>query len=190
MTNRNDETKRVFRFFWAWEDEDEGRWLAEMAHQGWHLVKSGFPFQFRRGEPKEVRYRMDYHAREELDRGEYLNLFRDAGWEHVCKYGPWHYFRADAAAGVCDIYTDVPSLTGKYRRLLRVLVFFGLVNLIGLANNLMPDHFHTDVIGLIGIILPVLAILLVGYVIIRLGMLIARLKRSSGIESGPASSHH
>ena len=178
MTNRSEETKRVLRPFWAWRDDDEERWLGRMARQGWHLVKGGILFRFRRGEPKEVVYRLDFRTREELDRGEYLRLFRDAGWEHVCDLGPWHYFRADAAAGASEIYSDTDSLIGKYRRVLRMLAIFGVANLIGLANNLMPDHFHTDVIGLIGIVFPVLGILVVAYAMIRLWVRIAQIRRS------------
>jgi hypothetical protein len=179
MTNQSGETRRVFRAFWAWHDDEEERWLAEMARQGWHLIRGGILFTFRRGEAKEVLYRLDFRAHENLDRGEYLRLFQDAGWEHVCVFGPWHYFRADAAAGVSDIYSDPHSLIGKYRRMLRILALFGAANMIGLANNLMPDHFHTDVIGLIGIVCPFLAILLVGYVITRLWMRIAKLERAA-----------
>ncbi len=180
MTNRCAEIKRVLRPFWAsWQDNEEERWLGRMARQGWHLVKGGILFTFRRGESKEVLYRLDYRVREELERGEYRRLFRDAGWEHVCDFGPWHYFRADAAACVSEIYSDTDSLIGKYRRLLRVLAILGAANLIGLANNLMPDHLHTDAIGLIGIVFPVVGILVVAYAMIRLWMRIAQLKRSA-----------
>jgi hypothetical protein len=179
MRNQSGETRRVFRAFWAWHDDEEGRWLVEMARQGWHLIKGGILYSFRRGEPKEVLYRLDYRVFEDLGRGEYLRLFQDAGWEHVCDFGPWHYFRADAAAGVSDIYSDTHSLIGKYRRMLRVIALFGVAYLIALANNLMPDHFHTDVIGMIGIVLPALAIVLVGYVIVRLRMRINKLKHAA-----------
>ena len=182
MTNQSSETKRVLRFFWAWQDDDEGRWLAQMARQGWHLVKGGIWFTFRRGEPREVLYRMDFRTKEEPDRGEYLRVFRDAGWEHVCNFGPWRYFRADAAAAASDIYSDTHSLIGKYKRLIRVLAVFGVVNLIGLANNLpwfFPDHFNTSLMGIIGIVFPILGILLVAYVISRLWMRIAQIKRSA-----------
>jgi hypothetical protein len=179
MTNRNGETKRVFRLFWAWQDDEEGRWLSQMARQGWHLIKGGILYTFRQGEPKQVLYRLDFRARYELNRGEYLGLFRDAGWEHVCDFGPWHYFRAAAATVAGDIYSDTHSLIGKYRRLLWVLALLGVANLIGLANDLMPDHYHTDLIGLIGIVFPILAILAVGYAIIRVWMRITKLRHSA-----------
>ena len=178
-TERNRETRRVFRLFWAWQDDQEGRWLAQMARQGWHLAKSGILYTFRHGEPGEVLYRLDFRARYELDRAEYLGLFRDARWEHVCDFGPWHYFRAEAAAGVGDIYSDTHSLIAKYRRLLWVLAFVGAANLIALANNLMPDHYHTDAIGMVGIVSPILGILLAGYAIIGVWMRISDLKHSA-----------
>jgi len=98
-----------WRLFFVWEEDKEERWLEEMASQGWHLIKGGLRFVFERGEPAEIRYRLDYRRRFPQGEGEYFTMYRDAGWEHICDFKQWHYFRSPAAAGAPDIYTDVES---------------------------------------------------------------------------------
>jgi len=50
---------------------------------------------------------------------EYLQFFRDAGWEYLGKQGSWHCFRQLRGAGEPpEIYTDAESKLQKYRRLL------------------------------------------------------------------------
>jgi hypothetical protein len=115
----NSETKKVFRLFWAWEDEKEEAWLSAMAREGWHLVNSqGVRFIFRRGEPADVVYRLDYRPERGLDIAEYYGLFRDAGWEPVTRYSGWHYFRTPVGGSPApEIFSDTQSRIEKYRRL-------------------------------------------------------------------------
>ena len=51
----NGETKRFFKVFRAWQEEEEQEWLKEMARQGWILKRTRPPFYtFERGEPADV----------------------------------------------------------------------------------------------------------------------------------------
>jgi hypothetical protein len=120
------ETKTVFKWFWAWEDESEEAWLREMSRQGWHLLMVSFPGQYRfvRGEPRDCVYRLDFMTSRK-DYQQYLRLFSDAGWTHLGEYGAWQYFRTEAAKGEApEIYTDAASKIKKYQRVLFVLVPF------------------------------------------------------------------
>jgi hypothetical protein len=54
---------------------------------------------------------------------DYLQLFEDAGWEHVGAMGGWQYFRKEAREGETpEIYTDAASKIKKYQRVLLLLV--------------------------------------------------------------------
>ena len=120
------ETKRVFRWFWAWNDEQEEAWLTDMARKGWHLREPGiFGFYtFERGAPRNVAYRLDFKTAGK-DIEEYLQLFADAGWEHVGEMGGWHCFRKEATEGeMPEIYTDKCSKIHKYQRLFFFLIIF------------------------------------------------------------------
>ena len=90
------ETTRRFHWFWAWQEEKETAWLEQMSREGWHLEAYTFGwYRFRRGEPREYLYRLDFDPDASKRRDEYLAIFRDAGWEHVLSWGSWQYFRAE-----------------------------------------------------------------------------------------------
>jgi hypothetical protein len=119
------ETK--FKWFWAWQDDKEEIWLCKMAEKGFHLEGITFPcvYQFRRGDPTKFVYRLDYQTLKMKDRESYLQLFSDAGWEHVGKMGGWEYFRKSYQNGSPpDIYSDAESKVKKYQRIMTYLVIF------------------------------------------------------------------
>jgi hypothetical protein len=115
-----------FKWFWAWQDEKEENWLHEMATQGYHLRTVGFPgyYEFETGEPRNDYYRMDYIT-DRKGYENYLQLFRDAGWEHLGEMGGWQYFRTHGeGTSIPEIYTDKDSKAQKYQRLITILVVF------------------------------------------------------------------
>ena len=104
-------TKR--RWFWTWQDQDEEAWLAEMSRKGLHLQSVGYVgmYRFVRGEPTDYAYRLDFQSSTKEELGNYVQLFEDAGWEHVGQLGAWHYFRAPIVEGEApEIFTDVGLL--------------------------------------------------------------------------------
>ncbi|HSG45349.1 MAG TPA: DUF2812 domain-containing protein [Anaerolineales bacterium] len=119
-------TINKFKWFWAWEDEKEEAWLGKMAREGWHLKKLGFPnkYKFESGDPRKDRYRMDFMA-DRKNYQNYLQLFQDAGWEHIGKLGGWQYFRTRKDRNDApEIYTDTDSKIQKYQRLFSYLTIF------------------------------------------------------------------
>jgi hypothetical protein len=115
------------RWFWAWQDDREEEWLGAMSREGWHLADVGFPglYRFRKGEPVHDVYRLDFQTSRMKDREAYLQLFRDAGWEHVGSMSAWEYFRKEALPGEePEIFTDPESKIQKYRRVLQFIVIF------------------------------------------------------------------
>jgi len=131
---------RKFKWFWAWQDEAEEAWLREMSNEGWHFSGIGFPtiYNFKSGEARDYVYRLDYRSHWKMDKEDYLQLFRDAGWEYVEEMAGWHYFRKLARPGEdLEIYTDAESKIGKYQRLLAFLgilmlpLFMGMINMRG-----------------------------------------------------------
>ena len=138
---------RKHHWFWAWEDEKEETWLTAMATDGWHLADiSPFGFYtFQAGPKQQVAYRLDYQnqARKQ-DEQDYLQLFADAGWEHVGKMGGWQYFRKVVTPGETpELFTDVTSKILKYQRLITVLVVF-LPIMVILQRNLSLAAARSD----------------------------------------------
>jgi hypothetical protein len=115
-----------FRWFWAWQDEKEEAWLHEMAIQGFHLRSMRLPgsYEFEASEPRNDYYRMDYII-DRKDYENYLQLFKDAGWEHLGEMGGWQYFRTRGQGNaIPEIYTDKDSKVQKYQRLIMILIIF------------------------------------------------------------------
>jgi hypothetical protein len=126
MNAMEKKTLRRFKLFFAWQDDKEEDWLREMARKGWHLSSFGLPgfYNFIQGEPQDVVYRLDFITTK-IDMDEYLQLFQDAGWEHLGSLVGWQYFRKPAEAeGANEIYTDPESKIQRHRRMLAYFTIF------------------------------------------------------------------
>jgi hypothetical protein len=172
------ETRSVFKWFWAWEDEREETWLATMARQGWHLREVGVPgfYVFERGAPRAVAYRLDFKFGGR-DWNEYRQLFADAGWEYVGRTGNWIYFRKEAVAGEADeIYTDATSKVRKYRSVLAVLAVFLAPLVIPLSINGFFDYSGSTFRVAVSVVGSLLVLLYV-YAMVRIAVRIRELNR-------------
>jgi hypothetical protein len=122
-------TQIKFKWFWLWEDEKEEAWLRDMAKQGFKLqsIRPLNGYVFESDTPLDMAYRLDFIIPRK-DYQEYLQLFRDAGWEHVLVHGGWQYFRKESADGIApEIFTDNHSKIMKYQSLAIFLVIFMLL---------------------------------------------------------------
>lgn len=86
-------TKTVFKWFDITQHEEEQEYLRSMHLRGWKLQKVKWAFYtFEQCEPEDVVYQLDYHQEIE-DRAEYLQMFRDCGWEYIQDMMGYAYFR-------------------------------------------------------------------------------------------------
>lgn len=173
------------KWFWAWQDDREEAWLTRMAREGCRL-KSINPFgfyTFEAGARQDVVYRLDFqNQNRKQDKLDYLQLFADAGWEHVGTMGGWQYFRKAVAAGEePELYSDVESKIQKYRRLSAVFVIF-LPIMVLLNHRLSQTTTRSEWYA---ILLFLSLILLITYIFCMIQFLrrINQLKKSRGIRS-------
>lgn len=106
------------RLFFSWQDEKQETWLGEMSRKGLHL--KGFTpfggFLFEQGPARDYAYRLDFN-RDKPDK-DYMQLIKDAGWEHLGGRNGWHYWRKETKGGqAAEIFTDAESKLQKYQRL-------------------------------------------------------------------------
>ena len=114
--------KSIWRLFLAYEDQNQEAWLEALAQQGWHLSRPGlFRFTFTQGEPSLNRYRLDYQMLRGRQRDEYLDLFRDAGWDLLGEVSNRYYFKARTDAFCPEVFSDPESRRDRIRRELRLL---------------------------------------------------------------------
>ena len=173
-------TRRVFRIFMAWNDEKEGRWLAEQERAGWRLKAVGcISYLFEQAQPAEVAYRLDYGPGKLPDRSEYLGLFQDAGWEHVGTRKRWQVFRKPVVDGrVPEIYTDPRSRIAMYRRLMGLMVaMLAMLGIITAVNLSMNDSTFERIPFVFGLYIGMMAVFAYGAV--RILLIISRLKKSA-----------
>ena len=167
------------RWFWAWQDEQEENWLAEMSARGFHLVKPGVfgRYEFQKGEPSQFVYRMDFLANSQQKK-DYLQLFEDAGWEHLGEFGGWQYFRKPAGDDSApEIFTDVRSKIQKYHR---VLIFLAIVTPFYVAPLNYVNILAVNAQWLMWSLFAIWTILLVLYVfsVIKILLRIDQLKKT------------
>jgi hypothetical protein len=124
------------KWFWAWQDEQEERWLREIARHGLHLQKADAfgKYTFVKGAPQDVAYRLDFVPSSKKQE-DYFQLFRDAGWEHVGEMMGWQYWRKEIVdSKVPEIFTDKASKIQKYQRLLAFSGMFYPIFVVFLSN--------------------------------------------------------
>jgi len=85
--------------FYISEFEQEATWLSFMHREGWKLTSiRGSRYYFEKTDTEDWIYELDY-----LDvgtaAGDYLQMYQDFGWEFVCQYDHWCYFRKQRIEG-------------------------------------------------------------------------------------------
>lgn len=172
--------KKIFKFIFAWQDEKEEEWLREMNLKGWKFKKfSWFRYTFEKTEPKDVIYRLDYKSTTNKDIDEYLQIYEDAGWEHVDEFFGWNYFRTDAKDCVYpEIFSDNASKVQKYKGLLKALLIvlgFNFINILNIILN--PVYEDLSLFRTIIRIVHIPVMILLGYCSYRVYKKIKQLKQ-------------
>ena len=171
----SDTVMTKFRLFGAWQDEKEEAWLRNMSQAGWHFQSIDFPgfYRFVAGEPRDYVYRLDFNT-DRKGYQQYLQLFRDAGWEHLTVYGSWQYFRILAQPGENpDIYTDNSSKISKYQRILTLLVVLNPIYIIILSRFSNSESLFQFIVFVLVLVIEIIFI----YAIIRLIQRIRHLQK-------------
>jgi hypothetical protein len=168
-------TMKVFKWIWAWEDEKEEAWLREMSQKGWHFQSCSLPgiYLFEQGQAKDYVYRLDYFTNNK-DKGNYLQLFLDAGWKYMGEMGGWQYFRIETVNGQApEIFSDNESKAKKYQRLLLILVAISPIYIVNVSNFNHSSGTLEEVIRFV----MFLFLMLFLYAITKLALRIRTLKK-------------
>jgi hypothetical protein len=184
--------KTVFKIFFAWQEKREEKWLREMSMEGWHLDNTSFlNYVFRKGEPKDMIYRLDFKIIRNENIDDYITLFEDAGWEYISRVGWWYYFRTVAKKGRSqELYSDNASKIRMYNSLRWLLIItcvpivYNLPNLYGRVIKAMGAVIVDDPLAHVLIlnfafplaIFLTLVLCLMVYGIIRISIVIKRIK--------------
>ena len=109
--------KKEFRWFSIWDYKKEEQYLRRRHQEGWRLsaVKGFGMYYFEVCTPEDVIYRLDYNQEKPE---EYLQIFKDCGWEYFFQYSGYCYFRKKASATQPDeeIFSDSSSKLAMLER--------------------------------------------------------------------------
>ena len=143
------ETKKQFKWFTIYEYEKEQDYLRQMHKEGWKFVrvKGLGTYHFEKSEPRDVVYQLDYNQEGLAHKEEYLQMFRDCGWEYIQDYAGYSYFRKEVSEdGVADeIFCDEDSKLQMMERVLKgrmlpLLILFCGCLLPQFVTNLLVTH--------------------------------------------------
>ena len=130
------ERRKVFKWYWVWDFEQEEQWLNTMAQSGWLLDGVGFAtYYFIPCVPGEYTVRLEMRDHDDA----YLEFMRETGAEYVGRMVKWIFFRKKVENGRFDIFSDLDSRISHLDKIGKMLWFFACANLvIGLANSINP----------------------------------------------------
>jgi hypothetical protein len=114
------ESKTEKKNFGIAEFQEEEKWLEEQHRNGWRLTKTdGTKFQFESCDTEEWVYQLDFKGKGAAEE-EYIQMFKDCGWEYVLQYDKWCYFRRKKQDGAdLSIFSDRSSKIDMYTKILR-----------------------------------------------------------------------
>ena len=123
------EKKIVYRIFTIADYEREALYFREMHAQCWKLRKVSYSillfavkYTFEKCHPEQVSYQLDFYPMKKSERGSYLQLFKDCGWEHITDFNGFSYFRKLHSGIESDaefeIYNDAAGKLAVVKRIL------------------------------------------------------------------------
>ncbi len=130
------DTKTVFRFFSIFAYRKEEVFLSEMHKKGWRLESVTFPgfYHFRKCDPCNAVYRLDYNPGSKDDNAGYIQLFSDCGWDYLFDFCGYSYFCKEGESDSHDdeIFCDDESRLDMMHRVFRrrltpLIILFCLV---------------------------------------------------------------
>ena len=114
----------IRKWFWAWEFEEEEKWLADMAAKGQALVSARYlTYEFEDSAPGEyaVRLEMLEHAPDSPEGKAYIEFVESTGTEYLGHVMKWVYFRKKAAEGDFELHGDNATRIQHLQGIIRLL---------------------------------------------------------------------
>ena len=151
-------SKTVFKFFTIPQYKQEEDYLSAMNEKGWRFTGVTFPgfYHFEKSEPKQVSYRLDYNQEGIKNKAEYVQMFSDCGWEYLCDFVGYSYFRKEGTAGeekeeiFCDDASRLDMMKRVFRgRIIPLIILFVSVIIPQLFTNTVGNSVGIDGGGIV-----------------------------------------
>lgn len=165
-------SKTVFKYFTIPQYRQEEDYLSAMHEKGWKFTHATFPgfYHFEKCEPEKVTYRLDYNQEGIRNKAEYTQMFSDCGWEYICDFVGYSYFRKEGEAGeereeiFCDDASRLDMMRRVFRgRIIPLIILFAMVIIPQLLINTIGHSgggFFQDVMSYVFLGLAVLYLIM------------------------------
>ena len=130
---------RKLRLIDYWRIGETESWLTDMAAQGLHLIRLGWIACFEEGVPKNDRYRLDLSYSELTN--EQKELYKDFGWEFVCRTGNIDIYRSQESSDFPELHTDPAEQAYTLQKLEQSLVFSAALTVPLFLASLIMNFF-------------------------------------------------
>ncbi|MGF7145525.1 hypothetical protein HNQ56_003968 [Anaerotaenia torta] len=127
--------------------DKEEKWLGKMAEQGYQLKSVSSCYNFYSTQPERVIFKIDYRTfKNDQDFLDYCTLFEDSGWQHIAgtKRSGSQYFKKTSPEGDEDIFSDLLSRAGRYKRVSDMWLSLSIAWLPFLVIMLTSDWIKMD----------------------------------------------
>jgi len=146
--------KTFFRIFTITDWVEEEAWLREQNKKGLKLKKTIAPgfFIFEECEPEDVIYRLEFKNQKATT--DYMEMYKDYGWEYFTSCVGWNYFRKPAAETLAEnegeLFSDNESKLEMVEKIIRFrmmpLVVIFCCCIIPNITRLLDSHRTGDII--------------------------------------------
>ena len=152
------DTKTELKFFSVPEWKKEEKYLREQHKNGWEFVNvSGFGlYHFKKCQPKDVVYQLDYNPDSVSNKAEYVQMFSDCGWEYLQNFVGYSYFRKDASevGDNEEIFCDNESRLDMMKRvftgrMIPLLVIFFCIIIPQMISQNLIDYPANRILGIV-----------------------------------------
>ena len=154
--------KKQLRIFTIAEGEKEEQYLQKRHREGWKFTKVSLPgfYHFEKCTPENVTYQLDYDEEGLKHKDEYVQLFKDCGWEYIQDFGGYSYFRKPVSEmqGEEEIFCDDESRLDMMQRVfagryLPILIILMLLIVPNLFEQFQSTHADAPVLLVLFLIL-------------------------------------
>ena len=144
---KNEQVK--YRFFTIFQYKQEEEFLRQQHNNGWRFTKLNalICYRFEKCEPQDVVYQLDYNPDGIAHKAEYVQMFRDCGWEYLQDYVGYSYFRKPTSEmnGDEEIFSDDSSRDDLLKQVInRRVRFLPLNDPTAWANAIAAASLRRD----------------------------------------------
>lgn len=126
----------IRKWFWAWEFDEEDKWLNDMAAKGKALVSARYmTYEFEDSAPGEyaVRLEMLEYMPDSEEGKQYIEFVESTGAEYIGHVMKWVYFRKKTADGPFELHSDNKTRMKHLKRIIALLRPLAVVN-VGMSG--------------------------------------------------------